>query len=77
MDANFLKLNNEKTEVVLFGLRRQLGKVTLDGLNMCDIIVRSQDVATKRLCVTLGFPDDDDKSKCKRVPDTYTAFKIL
>ncbi len=45
MDANFLKLNNAKTELVLFGSRQHLGKVTLDGLNVCDIIVRSQDVA--------------------------------
>ena len=45
MDANVLKLNNEETELVLFGSRQQLGKVTLNGLNMCDIIVRSQDVA--------------------------------
>ncbi len=45
MDANFLKLGNEKTELVLFGLREQLGTVTRDGLNVCDIIVRSQDVA--------------------------------
>ncbi len=45
MDASFLKLNNEKAELVLFGSRQQLGKVTLDGLNVCDIIVRSQDVA--------------------------------
>ena len=44
MDVNFLKLN-EKTEVVLFGSRQQLYKITLDVLNMCDIIVRSQDVA--------------------------------
>ncbi len=45
MDANFLKLNNEETELVLFGSRQQLGKVTLDGLNVCGVIVRSQDVA--------------------------------
>ncbi len=30
MDANFFKLNNEKTEVVLFG-SRQLSKVTVGG----------------------------------------------
>ena len=45
MDANFLKPNNEKTELVLFGSRQQPGKVALNGLNVCDIIVRSQDVA--------------------------------
>ncbi len=52
------------------GQRQQLGKVTLHGLNVCDIIVRLQDVA-KDLGSTLGFPDDDDQSNCKRVQDIH------
>ncbi len=75
MDANFLKLNNEKTEVhvVLFGSRQQLSKVILDCLNVCDIIVRSQDVAKD-----LGVLWDSqmamiNQMHCKRVQDIYTA----
>ncbi len=69
MDANLLKLDNEKRELVLF-VSRQLGQVTLDGLNVCDIIVRSQDFA-KDLGGAVGFPDDDDQSNCKRVQNIY------
>ncbi len=62
MDANFFKLNDEKTEVALFGSRQQQGKVTLNGLNMCDVIVRLQDVAIKGPFGSLGFPDGNDQS---------------
>ncbi len=53
MDTNYLKLNNEKTEVVLFVLRQQLSNVTPYVLNVC------VDFA-KDLGGTLGFPEDDD-----------------
>ena len=40
MDANFLNTNNEKTELVLFGSRQQLGNVTLDGLCVLSLLGR-------------------------------------
>ncbi len=58
MDGCKLFDTKRETTVGLFG-SRQVSKVTPDGLDVCDIIVREQDVAND-LPGTLGFPDDDD-----------------
>ena len=40
-DADHLKPNNEKTEVVPFASKQPLSKVTLDSLNLCNFVVRA------------------------------------
>ena len=39
MSANFLKLNSDKTEIVIFGTRQQLAKYSLVSLNVAGIDV--------------------------------------
>ncbi len=62
MDVNYLKLNNDKIHVFLLGSRQQLNKVTLNGLNVCDIFVRAQYVSKD-----LGVLWDSQKTMAKQI----------
>jgi hypothetical protein len=51
MDTNFLKLNAEKTEIIVFGFRAQLSKFHLESVNIAGVEVSAQSNAVRNLGV--------------------------
>ena len=54
MSANFLKLNSDKTEVLIFGTRQQLNKCTLSSINVAGINVGIQTKPVRNLGVVFN-----------------------
>ena len=76
MNANRLKLNGDKTEVILIGTPRQLNKVEFSSINIC-----GSEISTKPVVKNLGvFIDSDLKMKSQVnhvVKVCYSALHML
>ena len=79
MNGNKLKMNNSKTEFILFGSRQQLTKCSTNKINICGDIVKSQSYIKYLgafLDESLSFKEHV-KTKCKAAMLNYLKIKSI
>lgn len=79
MNSNKLKMNNSKTEFIMFGSRQQLEKCQTTEINICDDAIKSSDCIRYLgafLDETLNFKEHI-KRKCKTAMLNYFKIKSI